>query len=106
MGAQAYARQLAAEARWFTLVHSELMEGIGRILRYVTWAVVPVAALLLASQVHAHDTVQAALTGTVAALVGMVPQGLVRLTSVAFGVAALTLARRQVHWSCYHHFLG
>ena len=45
---------------------------------------------------HAHDTVQAALTATVAALVGMVPQGLVLLTSVAFGVAAVTLARRQV----------
>ena len=96
VGAQAYARQLAAEARRFTLVHSELMEGIGQILRYVTWAIVPVAALLLASQMHAHDTVQAALTATVAALVGMVPQGLVLLTSVAFGVAAVTLARRQV----------
>jgi len=96
VGAQAYARQLAAEARRFTLVHSELVEGINRILRYITWAIVPVAALLLASQLHAHGTVQAALTGTVAALVGMVPQGLVLLTSIAFGVAAVTLARRRV----------
>ena len=96
VGVQAYARQLAAEARRFTLVHSELVEGINRILRYITWAIVPVAALLLASQLHAHGTVQAALTGTVAALVGMVPQGLVLLTSIAFGVAAVTLARRRV----------
>ena len=96
VGAQAYARQLAAEARRFTLVHSELVEGINRILRYITWAIVPVAAVLLASQLHAHGTVQAALTGTVAALVGMVPQGLVLLTSIAFGVAAVTLARRRV----------
>src|SRR5260370_16153280 len=96
VGAAAYARQLAAEARRFTLVHSELVEGINRILRYVTWAIVPVAALLLISQLHAHDPVRAALTGTVAALVGMVPQGLVLLTSVAFGVAAITLARRRV----------
>jgi cation-transporting ATPase E len=96
VGAAAYARQLAAEARRFTLVRSELVEGINRILRYVTWAIVPVAALLLTSQLHAHDAVRAALTGTVAALVGMVPQGLVLLTSVAFGVAAITLARRRV----------
>jgi cation-transporting ATPase E len=96
VGAAAYARQLAAEARRFTLVRSELVEGINRILRYVTWAIVPVAALLLISQLHAHDAVRAALTGTVAALVGMVPQGLVLLTSVAFGVAAITLARRRV----------
>jgi cation-transporting P-type ATPase E len=96
VGAAAYARKLAAEARRFGLVHSELMAGINRILRYVTWVIVPLSVLLLASQLHARDTVREALTGTVAALVGVVPQGLVLLTSVAFGVAAVTLARRRV----------
>ena len=52
VGAEAYARQLAAEARRFTLVRSELLAGINRILRYVTWAIVPVAVLLV-SQLHA-----------------------------------------------------
>jgi cation-transporting ATPase E len=96
VGADAYARQLAAEARHFKLAHSELIEGINRILGYVTWAIVPVAALLLFSQLHAGDTWQDTVTGTVAGLVGMVPQGLVLLTSIAFGVAAVTLARRKV----------
>jgi cation-transporting ATPase E len=96
VGAEAYARRLAAEARRFGLVRSELVAGINRILWHVTWVIVPVAALLLVSQMHARDTVRQALTGTVAALVGMVPQGLVLLTSVAFGVAAMTLARRHV----------
>ena len=96
VGAAAYARKLAAEARRFTLVRSELVEGINRILRYVTWAIVPVAVLMLVSQLHVHDSVRDALTGTVAALVGMIPQGLVLLTSVAFGVAAVSLARRRV----------
>jgi cation-transporting ATPase E len=96
VGTQAYARQLAAEARRFSLVRSELMEGINRILRYVTWAIVPVAVLTTVSQLHANLSVNAALSGTVAALVGMVPQGLVLLTSVAFGVAAVGLARRRV----------
>src|SRR5262249_54185256 len=67
-----------------------------QILRYVTWALPPVAALLVLSQLHTHQTVREGATSTVAALVGMVPQGLVLLTSVAFGVAAVTLARRQV----------
>ena len=96
VGAEAYARKLTAEAKRFTVVRSELMAGINLILRYVTWAIVPVAVLLVVSQLHARDTVREALTGTVAALVGMVPQGLVLLTSVAFGVAAVTLARRRV----------
>jgi cation-transporting ATPase E len=96
VGEHAYARKLAAEARRFALVRSELMDGIDRILRYVTWAIAPVAVLTTFSQLRANDSVSAALSGTVAALVGMVPQGLVLLTSVAFGVAAVGLARHRV----------
>src|SRR5262245_61476115 len=96
VGAEAYARKLAAQARRFTVVRSDLVAGINQILRYVTWAIPPVAALLVLSQLHTRQTVREGATSTVAALVGMVPQGLVLLTSVAFGVAAVTLARRRV----------
>src|SRR6516165_2342979 len=96
VGADAYARKLAAQARRFTLVRSELIAGINQILRYVTWAIPPVAVLLILSQLHTHENRQEAATSTGAALGGMVPQGLVLLTSVAFGAAAGTPARRQV----------
>src|SRR5215468_67857 len=96
VGPEAYARKLAAQARRFTVVRSDLVAGINQILRYVTWAIPPVAAVLIISQLHTHQAVRKGATSTVAALVGMVPQGLVLLTSVAFGVAAVTLARRRV----------
>src|SRR6516165_9973011 len=96
VGAEAYARKLAAEARRFTVVRSELVDGINQILRYVTWALPPVAVLLVISQLHTSENVREGATSTVAALVGMVPQGLVLLTSIAFGAAAVTLARRRV----------
>jgi cation-transporting ATPase E len=96
VGDDAYARKLATEARRFALARSELIDGINRILRYVTWAIAPVAVLLLVSQYNASDNWRDAVSGTVAGIVGMVPQGLVLLTSVAFGVAAVTLARRKV----------
>ena len=88
--------QLATEARRFTLVRSELMDGINLILRYVTWAIVPTAALLALSQFRAHDGWRDAIAGVVAGVVAMVPEGLVLLTSLAFAIAAVTLARRQV----------
>jgi cation-transporting ATPase E len=96
VGADAYARKLATEARRFAPLRSELMEGINRILRYVTWAIFPAAALLIFSQLHAQSSWNAAMSGAVAGVVGMVPQGLVLLTTIAFGVAAVTLARRNV----------
>jgi len=96
VGDDAYARKLATEARRFALARSELMDGLNKILRYVTWGIFPVAVLLLVSQYNANDDWRDAVSGAVAGVVGMVPQGLVLLTSVAFGVAAVTLARRQV----------
>jgi cation-transporting P-type ATPase E len=95
VGPDAYAAKLATEARRFQLTRSELMEGINTILRLITWVLIPVSALLLWSQLqdHALDT---ALRSTVAGVVAMVPEGLVLLTSIAFMVAALTLARREV----------
>jgi cation-transporting ATPase E len=57
---------------------------------------VPVGAILLTSQVKVYGTFGAAVPGTVAGLVGMVPEGLVLLTSVAFAVSVVTLGRRKV----------
>jgi cation-transporting P-type ATPase E len=96
VGADAYARGLAIEARRFTLTRSELRDGIDRILRYVQWALLPTAVLLAFSQFRVQDTNRAAVAGVVAGVVAMVPEGLVLLTSLAFGVAALALARRNV----------
>ncbi|HEX5588142.1 MAG TPA: HAD-IC family P-type ATPase, partial [Acidimicrobiia bacterium] len=95
VGGDAYARKIAAEARRFQLTSSELMDGINLILRIITWILIPVSALLFWRQIADHP-LDEALRGTVAGVVGMVPEGLVLLTSIAFGVAALTLARRKV----------
>src|SRR6202162_6027902 len=72
------------------------MDGINQILRYVQWALLPTAVLLAFSQCRVQHTTRPAIAGIVAGVVAMVPEGLVLLTSLAFGVAAITLARRQV----------
>ncbi len=98
VGEDAYARRLATEARRFTLVSSELRDGIDRLLRYLTWVIVAITPVLLWSQFRQDNPGgwREAVTASVAALVGMIPEGLVLLTSIAFLLAALTLARRQV----------
>ena len=96
VGAEAYAAQLAEQARRFTLTRSELRAGIDRLLQIVTWLLVPTATLLLISQLRSHTSLREALRGSVAGTVGMVPEGLVLLTSVAFAVGVVRLARRRV----------
>lgn len=96
VGPEAYATRLAEEARRFTLTRSELRAGIDRILWFVTIAIVPTAALLFISQFRAHEGLRAALASAVAGTVAMVPEGLVLLTSVAFAVGVMRLAKRRV----------
>ncbi len=97
VGAEAYATKLAAEARRFTVTRSELVAGTNRLLRWISVLLVVVGPILLWSQFRSKDNEgwQDAVTGTVAALVGMVPEGLVLLTSLAFMLATVSLARRQ-----------
>ncbi|MDD5748319.1 MAG: HAD-IC family P-type ATPase [Actinomycetota bacterium] len=95
VGEEAYARKLASEAKSFALTSSELMNGINLILRYITYLFVPVGLLLFSAQVKYFGFFGKAVPGTVAGLVGMVPQGLVLLTSVTFAVSVLTLSTRN-----------
>jgi cation-transporting ATPase E len=96
IGEDAYAAALAKEAKQFTLVRSELRQGIDWVLAGVTWAVGPVIALLVWSSLRADGEFRDALSSAVAGAVGMVPQGLVLLTSIAFAVGVIRLGRRQV----------
>jgi cation-transporting P-type ATPase E len=93
----AYAARLAGEARRFTTAHSELVAGTNRLLRWIAVGLVVVGPLVLWSQFRSDDnrSWQEAVTGTVAAMVGMVPEGLVLLTTLAFLLATVTLARRH-----------
>jgi cation-transporting P-type ATPase E len=98
IGAESYANQLASEARRFSLVHSELRRGTDRILRMVTWLIIPIAILLIFSQLaeSTDDSIGDAIRGTVAGVGAMIPEGLVLLTSIAFTAGVLRLGRRQV----------
>lgn len=96
VGAEAYAQRLATEAKRFGLTRSELTEGTNRLLRWISWALVVVGPLLWWSESRTAENWQEAVIGATAGMVGMVPEGLVLLTSLAFLLAALSLARNNV----------
>ena len=95
VGADAYAAKLAEEARRFTLVHSELRTSIDRIVTLVTWALVPTGIALFIRRLASSDGVRDGLVSSVGLVVAMVPEGLILLTSVAFTVGVVRLARRR-----------
>ncbi|MBK0420527.1 HAD-IC family P-type ATPase [Leucobacter sp. CSA2] len=105
VGAESYAAKLTVEARKFSLVQSELRGSINRLLRWISWALVPLILIVASGQMRAHggwaDAIASgewveAVVGAVAAVIAMVPLGLVLITSIAFAVSGVKLAQDQV----------
>jgi cation-transporting ATPase E len=105
VGAGSYASRLTAEAKRFSLVNSEIRNAIHRVLRWISWALFPVVAIITNGQMQAKggwDSAfrtgawQEAFVGAVGAAIAMIPLGLVLMTSVAFAVGGARLARLNV----------
>jgi cation-transporting ATPase E len=105
VGAGSYASRLTAEAKRFSLVNSEIRNAIHRVLRWISWALFPVVAIIPNGQLQANGgwevafrtgAWQEALVGAVGAAIAMIPLGLVLMTSVAFAVGGARLARLNV----------
>ncbi|UMY33503.1 HAD-IC family P-type ATPase [Burkholderia contaminans] len=94
VGQQAWAQRLASQARRFEPARSELAAGINRILRYVGWAIAPLSVLLVATLLLREMPLAQAVLFSAGGVAGMVPEGLVLLTSVALAVGAMRLAQR------------
>lgn len=96
IGADAYAAKLIAAAGEFSLTDSELQRGIDKILKFIGWLLIPTGALTVWTQLgRAGAPMNDAILAMVAALVPMVPEGLVLMTSIAFAVGVVRLGRRQ-----------
>jgi cation-transporting ATPase E len=96
VGREAYAAKLAAEASKFTLVNSELRSGINKILQFITYLLIPAGMLIIYTQLFTTDAGwRESVLRMVGALVPMVPEGLVLMTSIAFAVGVVRLGRRQ-----------
>ena len=97
VGAEAYAHKITAQVKRFKITRSELVYGTNQLLGYISLVVLVVAPLLIWGQiVRSGNRWQEALVRSVGAIVGMVPEGLVLLTSLAFMLATMAIARRKV----------
>lgn len=92
VGKQTYASTLAEEARKFKIINSELKNSINKIFKTLIWIIIPVSALLIGAQlrVMGRDW-RSAIIGTVSGIIGMIPEGLMLLTSATFIVSVIKL---------------
>jgi cation-transporting ATPase E len=105
VGKETYASKITLEAKKFSMVSSELRESINKVIKWISWALLPFVLIALNGQLQSRGgwveaftdgTWKDAVVGTIASVIAFVPQGLVLLTSITFAVAAMGLARKNV----------
>lgn len=97
VGAENYAAKISAEAKQHKAVNSEIMNSLNGIIKFVSCIMFPLGALLFATEYFLSGTeFNSAILSTVSALVGMIPEGLILLTSTVLAVAVVRLAKSEV----------
>ena len=105
VGEKAHAVKLAAEAKKYLKINSEIRRALERIAFWLSVVLLPITAVVFNGQMQAHGGWSAAwqtgawrdaLTTAVSSVTAMIPQGLALMTTIAFAVAAVKLARQSV----------
>lgn len=96
VGKDNYASKITSEAKEFKRHNSELRNSLNAILKVISVIIVPLGAMLFYKQyMIAGDSLKDSVVSMVAAVLGMIPEGLVLLTSVALTLGSLALAKKR-----------
>ncbi len=96
VGDASYINRLSRAAKKIKPPRSALMSDLNRIVRAVTAVLIPLGALLFCKQFFlSHDELYRSVTSSVAAMIGMIPEGLILLASVALAVGVMRLGRQR-----------
>ena len=96
IGKQTYSSILAEEAKKFKVINSELRNAINKIFKILIWIIIPVSILLTVAQLKATgNDWRSAMIGTVSGIIGMIPEGLMLLTSATFIVSIVKLGKHD-----------
>jgi len=96
VGSDNYASRITSEAKEFKRHNSELRNSLNAILKVISIIIMPLGAMLFYKQYYfVGDSIRDSVVNMVAAVLGMIPEGLVLLTSVALTLGALKLAQKK-----------
>ena len=97
IGEDNFTSQISSGAKYVKKINSEIMSSLQKIIKILTFIIVSIGLALFYSQFHVQGaTWQTAVVKTVAAVIGMIPEGLVLLTSTVLAVSVIRLSRSKV----------
>lgn len=97
IGEENFTSKISKETRYIKKVKSEIMTSLNKIIRTVSIIIIPVGTLLFFNQLGLEDgNIKSAVVHTVAAIIGMIPEGLILLTSTVLAVSVIRLSKSNV----------
>lgn len=97
IGEENFTSKISKETRYIKKVKSEIMTSLNKIIRTVSIIIIPVGTLLFFNQLGLEDgSIKSAVVRTVAAIIGMIPEGLILLTSTVLAVSVIRLSKSNV----------
>ena len=97
IGDENYTYKISKEAKCMKKINSEIMNSLNKIIKTVSIVIIPIGALLFFNQLGLEgNTIKDAVVKTVAAIIGMIPEGLVLLTSTVLAVSVVRLSKNKV----------
>ena len=97
VGYDNYTAKIASDTKYIKPISSEIMRSLNKIVKTISFAIVPIGILFFSRQLFLENNhIQNAVVNTVAALIGMIPEGLVLLTSTVLAVSVIRLSKHKV----------
>lgn len=97
VGADSYAARLTAKAKQMEEKPSEIIRGIELIIKVAGIAIIPIGLILFIEELAVnHKVFSEAIVSTVGAVIGMIPEGLYLLVTIALALGAMRLAKQQI----------
>ena len=97
IGEENYTAKISSGAKYVKKVNSEIMTALNKIIKFLTFAIIPIGIALFYRQLHLPGAnIQSAVVKSVAAVIGMIPEGLVLLTSTVLAVSVIRLSKSKV----------
>lgn len=92
-----YSSKISKEAKYVKKVNSVLLDSLNTIIKILSWVIIPLGLLLFMNQYYSlNNPLSTAVINTVAALIAMIPEGLVLLTSTVLAVSVIRLSKKKV----------
>lgn len=97
VGADCYAAKINAEAKYIKKVNSQILNSFNFIIKLCTFVMFPIGVFFFFNQLGIENgNIQQTVISTVAALIGMIPKGMILLTSSVLAVSIIRLSRKKV----------